>query len=101
MGEEVGGLSYSHLIAWEKNDFLEKKINNCINIKEILKSQRTNEFVFPQPHPKEDRTKQMKAFVSNLMSKKVFKRTVEKNDDHLRIGKKNVTPMKNRTPTFQ
>ena len=47
-----------------------------------MKNQRTNEFAFPPlvNITKDDKTKQMKAFVSNLMSKKTIKKVFDKNE---------------------
>jgi len=80
-GDDNVLVSQAHLISWERNELLEKRISNTINLKEIIKSQKTNEFVFAPPVNtiKDDKTKQMKAFVSNLMSKKIIRKIADQN----------------------
>lgn len=80
-GDDNVLVTQANLISWERNELLEKRISHTINLKEITKSQKMNEFVFPPPVNtiKDDKTKQMKAFVSNLMSKKIIRKIGDKN----------------------
>lgn len=60
--------------------------------------------MFPTPINtiKDDRTKQMKAFVSNLMSKKMIRKVGDKNEEGLKVvAKKNATVSKDKKSTLQ
>lgn len=41
-GDDNVLITQPHLISWERNEFLEKRVSNTLNLKEIIKSQRTN-----------------------------------------------------------
>jgi len=42
LGDDNAMTSQAHLISWERNDFLEKRTTTILNIKELMKNQRTN-----------------------------------------------------------
>lgn len=42
VGDDNVMISQGNLISWERNDFIEKRTTTIINLKELMKNQRTN-----------------------------------------------------------
>lgn len=79
IGDENVFGSSTTMLSWERVENCDKKIGATVSLKEICRgSQRTIESSTSATlNPREDKNKQMKAFVANLMSRKLNKRSSE------------------------